>query len=72
MTYEAFMAAALDSVPLHRYGTPQDVAEGVRYLVSDAARYVTGHLLDVDGGFAGYAVSLSPPEGWPVDTTAGG
>lgn len=69
MTYEAFMGAALDSVPLHRYGAPEDIAEGVRYLVSDAARYVTGHLLDIDGGFAGYAVSLAPEGGWPPDTT---
>lgn len=69
MTYVAFMAAALDSVPLHRYGAPEDIAEGVRYLVSDAARYVTGHLLDIDGGFAGYAMSLAPDGGWPPDPT---
>ena len=67
MTYEDFMAGALDSVPLHRYGTPEDVAAGVRFLVSSAAGYVTGHLLDVDGGFAGYQVSLAPDGGWPVE-----
>jgi NAD(P)-dependent dehydrogenase (short-subunit alcohol dehydrogenase family) len=64
VSYEDFMAGALDSVPLHRYGTPEDVAEGVRYLVSDAASYVTGHLLDIDGGFAGYQISVAPEGGW--------
>jgi NAD(P)-dependent dehydrogenase (short-subunit alcohol dehydrogenase family) len=64
LTYVAFMAAALDSIPLHAFGTPEDVAAGVAYLVSDRARYVTGHLLDVDGGFAGYQISIAPEGGW--------
>jgi NAD(P)-dependent dehydrogenase (short-subunit alcohol dehydrogenase family) len=68
MEYDAFMQAALDSVPLHAFGRPEDVAEGVAYLVSDAARYVTGHLLDIDGGFAGYQISLAPEGGWPSET----
>jgi NAD(P)-dependent dehydrogenase (short-subunit alcohol dehydrogenase family) len=66
MPYEEFMAAAVDSVPLHRYGTPEDIAAGVRYLVSDEGAYVTGHLLDIDGGFAGYQISLAPEGGWPA------
>jgi NAD(P)-dependent dehydrogenase (short-subunit alcohol dehydrogenase family) len=65
MGYDAFMQAALDAVPLHEFGRPEDIAEGVAYLVSDAARYVTGHLLDIDGGFAGYQISLAPEGGWP-------
>ena len=65
MDYDEFMQAALDSVPLHRFGTPEDIAEGVAYLTSDAARYVTGHLLYIDGGFAGYQISLAPEGGWP-------
>jgi NAD(P)-dependent dehydrogenase (short-subunit alcohol dehydrogenase family) len=69
LPYETFMAGALDAVPLHRYGSPEDIAAGVRFLVSDEARYITGHLLDVDGGFAGYAGSLAPTAGWPPDTT---
>ncbi|HYN69080.1 MAG TPA: SDR family NAD(P)-dependent oxidoreductase [Candidatus Eisenbacteria bacterium] len=67
MGYEAFMQSALDAVPLHAFGRPEDIAEGVAYLVSDAARYVTGHLLDIDGGFAGYQISLAPEGGWPGD-----
>ncbi len=37
-------------IPLGRLGTPQEVAEAVHWLCSDAARYVTGHGLDVNGG----------------------
>ena len=46
---------------------PPDVAGGVRYLVSDAASYITGHLLDIDGGFAGYQISVAPDGGWMTD-----
>lgn len=37
-------------IPLQRLGTPDEVAAAVRWLGSDAARYVTGHALDVNGG----------------------
>jgi 3-oxoacyl-[acyl-carrier protein] reductase len=42
------MAAA---IPLGRVGSPEDVAGAVSFLVSDAAAYVTGQVLAVDGGF---------------------
>jgi NAD(P)-dependent dehydrogenase (short-subunit alcohol dehydrogenase family) len=32
-------------------GTPEDVAEGILFLASDRARYVTGHALAIDGGY---------------------
>ncbi|MEU6097784.1 glucose 1-dehydrogenase [Streptomyces sp. NPDC047079] len=42
---------AVDSVlPLHRAGTPDEIAEAVQYLGSDKASYITGHVLVVDGG----------------------
>ena len=41
-----------DIVPLGRFGTGQDVANAVAYLVSDDAAYVTGHTLTVGGGIA--------------------
>ena len=57
--YEGFLEAALDSIPLHRFGRPEDIAEGVLYLASDDSAYVTGQLLGVDGGFSGYAFGLT-------------
>lgn len=36
--------------PIGRLGTPEEIAEAVVWLCSDAARYVTGHALAVDGG----------------------
>jgi NAD(P)-dependent dehydrogenase (short-subunit alcohol dehydrogenase family) len=56
--YEEFLAGAVESIPLRRFGRPEDVARGVLYLVSDDAAYVTGHLLSVDGGFSGYSFAL--------------
>ncbi len=42
--------AILESIPLGRLGTPQDVANMVCFLASDAAAYITGQTLTVDGG----------------------
>ncbi len=38
-------------IPLHRYGTPEEIAGVVAFLVSDDAAYVNGHTLAADGGF---------------------
>jgi len=38
-------------VPMHRYGTPMEVASVVSFLASDSASYVTGTMIPVDGGF---------------------
>jgi 3-oxoacyl-[acyl-carrier protein] reductase len=40
----------LAQVPLQRVGTPRDVAEVVRFLAGDAAAYITGQVLHVNGG----------------------
>ena len=37
-------------IPLGRLGTPADIAAAVRFLVSDEAGYITGHVLHVNGG----------------------
>jgi 3-oxoacyl-[acyl-carrier protein] reductase len=43
-------AAITEAVPLGRFGTPEEVAETVRFLASDAAGYITGAVIPVDGG----------------------
>ncbi|MCF8589013.1 SDR family NAD(P)-dependent oxidoreductase [Gordonia liuliyuniae] len=46
----AALAHALDAVPLHRLGSPEEVFGPLLFLLSDSARYVTGHSISVDGG----------------------
>ena len=40
----------LANIPLKRIGGPEDVAAAVRFLASEEAGYITGHVLDVNGG----------------------
>jgi len=40
----------LDIIPLQRFGTPDEVASAVQFLCSDAAGYITGHVLQLNGG----------------------
>jgi 3-oxoacyl-[acyl-carrier protein] reductase len=47
---EDFKQNALKMVPLGRIGTPEDVANAVAFLASDEASYITGHVLNVNGG----------------------
>ena len=45
-------AALCDETPLGRIGTPRDVAAAVSFLASDAASFITGQIIGVDGGLA--------------------
>ena len=42
----------LRHIPLGSLGTPRDVAEAVAFLASEEARYITGQVLNLDGGMA--------------------
>ncbi|MCS7081947.1 MAG: 3-oxoacyl-ACP reductase FabG [Bacteroidetes bacterium] len=47
---EAARRAMLELIPLKRAGQPEDVADVVVFLASEAARYITGQVIQVDGG----------------------
>lgn len=51
---EAFRDDVLRRLPIGRIGTPSDVVGAVVYLASDQAALVTGHVLDVDGGWTAW------------------
>jgi 3-oxoacyl-[acyl-carrier protein] reductase len=47
---DEFKESAVKNIPLGRVGSPEDVASAVRFLASDDAAYITGHVLNVNGG----------------------
>jgi 3-oxoacyl-[acyl-carrier protein] reductase len=47
---EAVKKAFLEMIPMKRMGTPEDVAQAVKFLLSDQAAYVTGQVIHVNGG----------------------
>jgi NAD(P)-dependent dehydrogenase (short-subunit alcohol dehydrogenase family) len=59
MIGNAGLPKVTEGYPLLRVGTPGDVAEAVRFLASDAAAFITGCVLPVDGG-----LSISSPAAW--------
>ncbi|HLW85091.1 MAG TPA: 3-oxoacyl-[acyl-carrier-protein] reductase [Candidatus Sulfotelmatobacter sp.] len=47
---DEFKQTAVKQIPLGRVGSVEDVASAVEFLASDAASYITGHVLNVNGG----------------------
>lgn len=47
---DEILAQVKKEIPLGRLGEPQDVADAVLFLASDAASFITGHVLTIDGG----------------------
>ena len=48
-----------DAIPLNRYGSEGEIAEGIFFLASDRASYINGQVLAVDGGFESTGIGLS-------------
>lgn len=49
---EELQQTVLKQIPVSRFGTPEDVANVVAFLCSEESSYITGHVLNVDGGLA--------------------
>ncbi len=47
---EEQLRPVLERTPMHRMATPKEIAESVRFLASEQASYITGHILVADGG----------------------
>jgi NAD(P)-dependent dehydrogenase (short-subunit alcohol dehydrogenase family) len=57
--------------PLRRYGEPREIADAAVFLASDEATYITGHTLNVDGGFqaAGLMFEFDPKKSRSLEAT---
>ncbi len=58
----ATRAAYYDRLPMRRYAQPRETAQAALFLASDEASFVSGHILNVDGGFDAAGLIFEPPE----------
>ena len=65
MSTERLRDRILSGIPLGHIGQPEDVAKGAVFLASDAASFITGHLLPVDGG--NLALNAGGSRVWPTE-----
>jgi 3-oxoacyl-[acyl-carrier protein] reductase len=54
-----------ERIPLHRYGLCEEIAAATMFLASDEARFIHGHVLNVDGGFHAAGLMFEPDEDMP-------
>jgi NAD(P)-dependent dehydrogenase (short-subunit alcohol dehydrogenase family) len=45
----------LDHTPMGRFGSPEDLCGAIRWLLSDASKFVTGIVVPIDGGFSAFS-----------------
>ena len=62
LTDDGLRNQMIDGTPLKRLGEPQDIAIGVLYLASSASSFVTGKLLEIDGGLEEANLALGLPD----------
>ena len=62
MTDDSLRTELERTTPLHRVGQPEDIAAAVLYLASPAGSYLTGKLLEVDGGLGAPNVDMGLPD----------
>lgn len=57
MSWKQFEQSVLNTIPLGRWCTPEDVAATVAFLASEEAQYITGEQINVTGGWTGYGAT---------------
>ena len=52
------ISAYHDALPLNRYGTEDEIAAAINFLLSEKASFITGQILAADGGFEATGIGL--------------
>jgi 7-alpha-hydroxysteroid dehydrogenase len=62
LSNEEITRKMVEGTPLKRLGKVEDIAAGALYLASSASSYMTGRILDIDGGLQGSNLELGLPD----------
>ena len=62
LTNDAIVSERVAKTPLKRLGEPDDIAMGALYLASDAAGWITGKIIEIDGGLEEANLALNLPD----------